>query len=338
MPILFDGSPMNNKKKEAVKPRLPGYERAKKPPGIKLTPRDRDIFLTLYRYDGVLSLDQVTRWFFGTSEGAKRSAQRRVSLLFHNGYLKRPTRQELYKIPEPIIWLDKPGAEVVAGHLDVGVDELGWRDTPRWSQAEHDICLNEFRHMVEVAAANNTQCAIEVWHGQDELRQMFTQPVAYLNHNQESQQKLVWPDGYFRLVMNQAEGTLRLPYLVEFDNGTEDNSRFARDKVSPNIHLVVSNMYEQQIGQKGGRFLVVVSGSQTRFENMRRSVTQAGGAAFFLFARLETLAPGNVLAEPVWFLPHQSHQVSLAEYGSAEFQNWLRNTTKDLPGLSLLRS
>lgn len=326
-----------DKQAKPQKQRLPGYERAKNAPGIQLTPRDRDIVLTLYRYDGILSLDQVTRWFFGISEGAKRSAQRRISLLFHNGYLKRPTRQELHKIPEPIIWLDKSGAELVASHLDIEVDELDWRDTPRWSQVEHDTGLNEFRHRVEVAATSHAQWAMEVWYGQDELRAMFTQPVAYLDYNRERQQKLVWPDGYFRLEVHQAEGMLRLPYLVEFDNGTEDNSRFARDKVSPNIHLIVSDMYEQQIGQKGGRFLVVVSGSQARFENMRRSVTQAGGAAFFLFARLETLTSDNVLAEPVWFLPHQNHQVSLTEYGSGQFQRWLRDTTKDLPSLPMLR-
>lgn len=337
MPILFDGAHMD-KKKETTKQRLPGYERAKNAPTVQLTPRDREIFMTLQRYDGVLSLDQVTRWFFGTGEGAKRSAQRRMSLLFHNGYLKRPTRQELYKIPEPVVWLDKAGAEAVAGQLDVDLDELSWRDTPRWSQVAHDLGLNEFRHTVEVAAPPHSQCAIEIWRGQDELRAMFTQPVAYLDLNQEKQQKLVWPDGYFRLAVSRAEGKMQLPYLVEFDNGTEDNSRFARDKVSPNVHLIVSEMYEQQIGQKGGRFLVVVSGSQARFENMRRSVTQAGGAAFFLFARLETLMPDNVLDKPVWFLPHLNHQVSLAEYGSGPFQRWLRDTTKNLPSLRMLPS
>lgn len=325
---------------DSSKDRLPGYKRAKQPPGMRLTSRDREVLVTIYRYDGMLAVDQVHRWFF-PGAGNKRNAQRRISLLFHNRYLRRPRRQDFHRIPEPVVWLDKLGAEIVAQQLEMEVSALPWRDTPRWGDVAHDIGQNEVRHMIETAATDAPHYQIEEWYGRDDLwRTVGARPVAYLSQEGERLEKRVVPDGYFRLrVQDDASDTTHdFRFLLEFDNGTFPHSRFARDKVSPNVHLVLSRWYEQHIGAKGGRFLVVVRGRTDRYHNMRQTITQAGGASYFLLAHYEALVGENVVEAPVWQLPHHDRRVSLLEYGRPAFQKWLTASVQDTPKLQFLRN
>ena len=238
--------------------RLPGYKRTKKPPGMRVTNRDRDILCTIYQYDGILSVDQIHRWFF-PGDDDRRNAQRRVSTLFHNGYLQRPKREDLHRLPEPVVWLDALGAEAVAEQLDFDVSELPWRKEPRWGDVAHDIRQNEVRHLIETAANLTPQYIIEEWYGRDGLwRTVGAQPVPYLDLQGKRQSKRVVPDGYFRLSIkpDPDSQTQHVRFLLEFDNGTMPHSRFAEDKVSPNVHLVLSSVFEHYMGAKGGRFLV----------------------------------------------------------------------------------
>ncbi len=338
--LLFDQTTMNKKPpqpKQSNEERLPAYVRAKQPPGLRLTERDKAILLTIYRYDGMVSVDQIHRWFF-PGEANKRNAQRRISLLYHNGCIQRPTRQELYRVPEPIVWLDTTGAEEVVKQLDTSLDELHWRSTPRWSKVTHDLLLNEFRHTMEVATLNHPRYRLETWHGQDELVRLFAKPIPYLDQQGERKEKLVQPDGFFALFA-KAEGEnkgYRVPFLVELDNGTESNSRFGRDKVSPGVHLVYSKGYQTQLTFKTGRFLVIVAGSEQRFHNMRAEVTNAGGAAYFLFTRSVWANPATILAKPIWYFPHVDEPFCLEEYGTPAFQAYAQQVLATAPHLKLL--
>src|SRR5262245_57400737 len=102
---------------------------------------------TIYRYDGILSVNQLHRWFFGV----KRRAYYRLQALCQHGFLQRLPVKELYRVPEPIVWLDKQGAVALADYLGIEYSDLSWRSQPRWSKVSHDLALNEFRYKLEAA-------------------------------------------------------------------------------------------------------------------------------------------------------------------------------------------
>ena len=67
-----------------TKTRLPRYRKAKTPPPMRLTDRDRRIIEAVYQLR-FLTRDQIKRLEF--EEGSMTACQRRLSLLSHNGYL-----------------------------------------------------------------------------------------------------------------------------------------------------------------------------------------------------------------------------------------------------------
>lgn len=314
------------------KKRLPSRRRADNPPGMTLTARDVAILQTIYAYDGILSVDQIHRWYF-PGAGNKRNAQRRLSLLFHNGYIQRPQQNEQYRVPEPIVWLDKKGAQEVALQLDIPYRDLKWRNKPRWRNIAHDVLLNECRHMMTVAASAHEGFRIRDWYGQNALQSAFQNKVRYIDVTGQERSKLVWPDGF--VYLDHADGLGGLPFLIELDNATESNVRFAREKVSPNLHLMLTEMYQRTVGVKTGRVLVIMAGEkEERYHNIRQQVTDAGGAFFFLFTRYEWLNEDNILSGTVWQLPHRDERVSLAQYRTTAFQTDLRDSVMDCPTIA----
>lgn len=302
----------------------------------RLTPeRDFPILHKIYDYDGMLSLDQIHRWFFGS----RRRAEIRIKQLCDADYLKRSSREQLPFSQERIVWLSKRGAQALANWLGVEYKTLAWRKRPRWSRVRHDIWLNDFRHMMTQAVHNHPRYEVASWHGQDALQTLFSEPIAYLDHRGRQGRKRVQPDGYFCLA-NREDRQAPLRFCVELDNNSESNRRFGRDKVSPGVHLLRSESYRRAAGANTGRFLVVTVGSEARFHHLRSTVTQFGGAGYFLFARVETLTAHNVLTDPLWYLSHLDDPVSLETYDTPEIQAYIAETLHDaaraVPTLALL--
>ena len=113
----------------------------------------------------------------------------------------------------------------------------------------------------------------------------------------------------------------RMRFCIEFDNATEPNVRFARDKVLPGIQFVHSKQFQQALNtDTPARYLVVKKDKKdatTRYRNLRSEVTSAGGAAFFLFTRFEQVTPENVLTGKIWQLAHRDEFFSLEDYETA---------------------
>ncbi len=328
MVLLFDGT----RRQRQPKQRLPAHTRASHPPKMILTRRDVDILHAIHHYDGILSVDQIHRWFFGV----KRHAQQRISKLYHNRYLQKPSRQEQYRVPEPVVRLDTRGAHQIAAHHDMAFKDFHWQNTFRWRRVAHDIGLNEFRHSLELAIQQQPVVGLDKTYGQNHLRQMLSSPVDFLDVQGQQQSKHVWPDAYYALTIRREAHAPTSRLLVEYDNNTTDNTRFGRDKVSPGIHLILSALYRQQLGGNTGRFLVPTTVSDMRFENLRKSITQAGGARYFLLAKAHILTPANILTEAVWHLPHLDQPVSLLDYLRPDYDRWLKETTRQCPAVQVL--
>lgn len=298
---------------------------------MQLTRRDVEILKTIYHYDGILSVDQVHRWFFG----AKRRAYYRIAALSEAKCIQRLAPAERYRVPEPIVWLDKIGAQVVANHMGVEDADLNWRSQPRWSRVGHDLALNEVRHSLTQAWTKDPQYSVETWHGQEAVGRLLSSPIAYLDPQGQQHQKVVNPDGYC-CVRVDASKPYRLRFVIELDNNSFSSRRFGRDKVAPLIHLMRSPLYQQELGGQAGRVLVVTVGSEVRFHHLRSEVKAAGGSGYFVLTRAEWIQPETALTTPIFYVAHLDTPVSFTVYHTDSFQRQLRETLIGVPQLRTL--
>jgi hypothetical protein len=287
-----------------------------------LTEHDKEILLAIHRYDGLLSIEQIRRWF---GYGTLRNAQRRMSDLYNHRYVHRW---------QGIYWLAKRGAETVAQMIAEGVPfkEFRWRDEPFESKVQHDILLNEFRHTMEEALVHSHAISLEYWYGQYDCLALFPKKTEYLDQRGERKQRRVQLDGLACLRFHKENAKSRLMrFGIEFDNATESNVRFARDKVFPSIQFVHSAQYQQTLHTKvPARWLIVVTGSELRYRHLRAEVIAAGGAPFFLFTRAERVTTETILIGRIWQLVHRDELLSLETYETDIFQSLVMESLKGL--------
>ena len=112
------------------------------------------------------------------------------------------------------------------------------------------------------------------------------------------------PDGFFSIQNNERliEGkpyTAR--FLVEIDMSTEDNPRFAKEKVLPGVAYLRSAQYEERFGYRSGRWLVIAN-SDLRMRNLMEHTKGLLGrdARVFCFTAFDRLRPETALTAPIW--------------------------------------
>jgi len=93
----------------------------------------------------------------------------------------------------------------------------------------------------------------------------------------------------------------KFSFLPEIDMGSEDNPRFAREKVSPGIAYIGSEQFAKRFGLRHGRYLVVSTGRR-RIRNMKAQAERSGGKGLFYFSTFDKVTPESVLTEPIWML------------------------------------
>ena len=274
------------------RPRLPTYRRVANPPAMHVTQRDSRMLETIHAWDGMMA-DYQLRCLFFTGE---RQCRGRLSLLFQHGYLARPTRQQRASLPCMIYCLDRRGAEHVAGLSGLSLREFAWRRAPRWSQVTHDLAVNDFRLDVMTACARHPGVTLEQWTPEGEFL-AHPDTVAYTHTDGKPARRQVRPDGFFVI----QHGTYRSRLLLELDRATEDNPRFARQKVLPGLAYLRSDVYRQRTGYRSGRWLVVTT-SERRLRNMKRQTERAvgEGARVFWFTTMDQVTPETVLSEAIW--------------------------------------
>ncbi len=284
--------------------RLPTYQRAQDPPGWRFTTRDKYILEAIHAFDGMLGDYQIKRMFFT----GLRKTQGRLSLLFHHGYVARPDRRRRASLPCMVYWLDKRGAGYVAGLSGQRIPGFRYRKTPYWLRIEHDMRVNDFRLDVIRACMFSPTLGLEQWIGQEEFW-AYPDTVEYRQSNGTYAKRRIRPDGFFSIYTNGQRHRL----LVEIDMATEDNPRFAREKVTPGIAYLRSKVYRQRFGGSGsGRCLVVTTGRRRMLNMKRQAETTAGhDAQVFCFTTFDQVTPDTVLTAPIWYRGGDSHPSSL---------------------------
>ena len=307
------------------------FERSSSPVPMRFQARDGQILEAIQRYDGVLARRQVQALFWRNAN--PKTMERRLSLLFHNGYLNMPSLEQrrIYPIPEPVVWLGWRGVLYVARQLEIEVSDplssnenqlrilekklraagLRWQREPRWSQLGHDIALNDFRMAIEQAVNHWPSLELEQWIPEGEF--LSNMDVIQLKHRSKG----VRPDGFFTLVdhlrlINRSPAKAR--FLLEFDNGTHPVTRFGRDKAIPGMAYIRSQAYRDRFGFNSGRWLVVCQ-SERRMAHLKEQTEKVLGknAGYFFFTFMEKVDAMSVLNKPIWLCGGSTEPVQLVK-------------------------
>ena len=306
----------------------PKYRRAESPPPMRFQARDGQIIETIYEFDGVMAKRQLKRLFWAGS--SERAMEKRLSLLYHNGYLDWPGMGQWRSepIPEPVCWLGWKGALWLAGQRGASVEPpeklnesqlrrleralreagLRWVREPRWSQLPHDLAINDVRIELVSALDELPQLTLERWVTEGAFAAEMD-VVAYTINGQSGgarpRKRGVRPDGYFVIYDREraARGQpARARFLLEVDNTTHDLASFGREKVLPGIAYLKDPAYELRFGVNAGRWLVVTLGTERRLRSLMDRARQVGGAdaGLFWFTTFRELAAANPLCAPIW--------------------------------------
>ncbi len=311
------------------------------PPPMKFQERDGQILHAVYEVgDGMLARRQLKEMFWPDSKSA-RAMEKRLSLLYHNGYLNRPSRWQLRTKPiaEPIYWLGWKGILWVASQNCHDFEppknekessmrsftrrlrevDIRWLREPRWSQLQHDLAVTDFRLSVEKAVGELQRLNLELWVPESRFLTDYDEveyPVASQNGEIKIKKKGIRPDGYF-VIADERRKAMGLPhiarFLLELDNSTHDNNSFGYEKVIPGIVYMKSDAYRVRFGYNSGRWLVVTRGGERRMKNLIRQTRNIGGASsqIFMFSSEGKLGKQKLFTSKVWWNNDDTDPVEL---------------------------
>jgi hypothetical protein len=276
---------------------------------MKLTGRDVGLLLNVYKYR-YLSFSQLTRLHFPST----RTAYRRLQLLTEGGYVKTFTAPN---IPERIFFLDKAGAEIVAGELHVEIEDLQWY---RYSRApkdyyflRHFLAINDFRVLITQACQDSPLQLIGFipeYFGektvQGNVKKYIRDNVCDMTN--KTLQYSHTPDAVFAL---GKDGNAAL-FFLEIDRGIEvvsDPEKGLLKAIVFYLNYWVEGKYRRfesdfgGVGFKNFRTLIVTT-SQTRIKNLREAVAKLSfSPAYvkrFLWATTQEQLTPQTLFTPIW--------------------------------------
>ncbi len=294
---------------QSRQPRLGDYIDRDRNPGnwpMVLTDRDSRILEHIYEYDGCLADYQVKELEFT----GMRQAQDRLGKLFHNGYLLRTNRMGRTRYGCTLYWLDKAGIDFVAAAKGEEVKDLNFIKEPGWNSMEHDLRVNDFTIILQKACQKYPEFELYEWVNESVLRADPTQ-VEYETVAGKPARRQVIPDRFF-LVHRLGEDRFRSRLLLELDNATHPNKRFADHKILPGIAFIRSPEYEKKFGGNSGRWLIVTT-SDRRLKYLKETTERVAdnNDVIFYFTTFERVRVDTILTEPIWYRGGSEQPVAL---------------------------
>jgi hypothetical protein len=288
--------------------RRPRFERAEVE-GIKLTPRDLLILRAVHRHRLLRSTHLIA-----LLNGSRQTTLRRLQLLFHHGYLDRPTAQlDWYaKGSEPMVYaLGKRGAAVLASAGEPRGNALLWDGRRSRHFLRHTLAVAEVMTAFEAACRDREGVTLiqpeEVLAAAPEATRRMRLPFRWQVEVKKAG-KLhrlgVEPDRVLGLrFVREPEHRQRAYFFLEADRGTMPVTRQGLGQTSFRRKLLGyretwrQGVHRTHLGIPNFRVLTVT----TNKERMRNLVQACGalgsGARLFLFVDHERLNRDHILAQ-----------------------------------------
>lgn len=264
---------------------------------MRLTARDEQILHEVAQLR-FATQEQIQQLLFTPSTAS--SSKRRLTLLYHNGYLDRrllPLRSR-FGANRAVYCLDKRGAKLLAFHDKATAEGLVWRQVDNDRELyflEHTLASNQVRICATLAARQRDFDL--VWTDERALRSRAMRDFVK-DPKHEGKRLAVIPDGYFQLATEESP----LGFALELDRGTVEEKPF-KTKVRALGEWKVTGAYKRRFGTDSLRVLFVVtptSRDPRRLERIKIWTEAERGQSLFWFASLDDLQPGTIFDEPVW--------------------------------------
>jgi hypothetical protein len=256
-----------------------------------LTNRDIEILGWLYECRFLLRKQLQALSF---SAGAASSCKRRLTLLYHNGYIGRLTMPvpAAFGATRAVYHLDRRGAGVLATTQREAY--AGWRERDRDREQiflSHTLDINDVR--IAFTLATRSRGFEMDWISEADLRkQGIRQRVSGPGNGSP-----LFPDAYFTIVTPAgADG-----FALEVDRGTVTEQRM-RARFRAYGEWAVSGRYRTDLPVASFRVLVAVTDSRRdpqRLARLKAWCEDEGGRSLFWFAGRAPL-DADILSEPIW--------------------------------------
>ena len=321
-----------------LKIQRPKYKRGDYPPPIQFQDRDTEILRTIQKYDGVLSRRHLKMIFW--SNKSEKSMQKRLSKLFHNGYLNWPNAQQRQTkfIPESIVWIGWRGIIHLAFLDNIQVESpkkenenqmrnlqaklrkhnIRWVREPNWNQLVHDFLVIDFRLSIENSVKKIPHLYLEKWIPESKFRATIDNiKFSFVGNNGKKihKSKGVIPDGFFIIAdakRFQVGQPGRARFLLEIDMSTHDNNSFGIEKATAGAAYIHSKEYKKRFNVNSGRWLIITTG-EVRMKNLMAQ-TEKRVKKFtdlFYFTTLDKISTNNLINERVWRQINKKQAISL---------------------------
>lgn len=277
------------------------FERSKTPPKFRISDIDLKILQDLgdYRF---LDARQILALH---KEANARTLQRRLQLLFHAGFLDRPSQQFSYIQPSShiIYALAKKGAKLIFSDRRA---EANWAKNNKSAKPlflQHALMVSSLRVVLTLALKRLRQSKLLNWQEENLSDKVYC----------GGERLPVSPDAFFTI---EDKGDL-LHYFLEADRSTMSQDRFFKK-------MLAYWQYWSEEKQKDkfniSKFRVLtLTISQERKDNLRAITKRAGdnkqGSEMFLFACEKDYnldKPDSVL-KPIWLSPKDDKKHHLLE-------------------------
>jgi Replication-relaxation len=316
--LIYGSSELPEEPPKAPKKRRPYYDRL--PPeealDINLTPRDKDILEAMYKFEGILTDQQLTRMFFNS----QRRMKDRMGRLYQAGYVNRFTRKQRNAYDFMLYFLDTKGIAYLCDTWGKTEKELRPRRKDEQKHyIPHDVRLNDVRIAAMMELCRLPQTQLLDWINS---RTFATQPekVTYTDQGGEKMRQIK-PDGYFHIETPSDDGLRDLRYFVELDNDTETNVDILVDKIHPFLAYRASERFTERFGKGGVRYLFVTT-TPLKVRNLKRRVEgiEKGGVRICYFTTYQqATTPGAFFTQPIWYRATLDEPVSLlGKQGTAD--------------------
>jgi len=283
------------------KKKLKKFERSKTPPKFRISDIDLKILQDLgdYRF---LDARQILALH---KEANARTLKRRLQLLFHAGFLDRPSQQFSYLRPSShiIYALGKKGAKLIFSDRRA---EANWTKRNKSAKPlflQHALMVSNFRVVLSLALKRLRQSKLVNWQEENLSDKVYF----------GGERLPVSPDAFFTI---EDKGDL-LHYFLEADRSTMSQDRFLK-KMRAYWQYWREGKQEEKLNISKFRVLTLTI-SQERKGNLRAIAKRAGetrqGSEMFLFACEKDYnldKPDSVL-KPIWQSPKDDKRHHLLE-------------------------
>lgn len=258
---------------------------------MQLTARDVSVLEHVHAYR-LLTREQIERLLFPGV--APSVSKRRLTLLFHHGYLGRialPLRNA-YGAARAVYHATPRALGVLALHARIEQPERLRRDHEREELfLRHTLAINDVRIGMSLATASAGYELL--WWDEQELRRRGVR--ARLQNRQSTLRVL--PDAYFVITA----GGVADGFALELDRGTVSEQRM-RARFRAYGEWAAAGTYRRELPCESLRVLIVADRDcdRGRLARLKRWCEDERGGSRFLFAELDALVAASSLTSQRW--------------------------------------